>query len=229
MKNTVIIVAGGAGTRMGSTVPKQFLLISGKPVLMHTIEKFITFDNSLDLIVTLPENQIETWKNLCLQYKFNHSHKVVIGGFTRFHSVQNALAEVAADSEIVAVHDGVRPLVSIETIKKCFEIAESKGNAIPVIQVNESIRRISGNESEIVNRDGICIVQTPQVFRYAIIISAYRQAYAAEFTDDASVVEKSGCSINFIDGNRENIKITFPADIVFAEKLMQSNLHQMQR
>jgi 2-C-methyl-D-erythritol 4-phosphate cytidylyltransferase len=220
MKNTVIIVAGGAGTRMGSAIPKQFLLIKGKPVLMHTIEKFITFDSSLDLIITLPENQMETWKNLCTQYNFNYNHKVVIGGFTRFHSVQNALVEVAADSGIVAIHDGVRPLVSIETIKKCFEVAESKGNAIPAIQVNESIRRISGNASEIVNRDGICIVQTPQVFKYNTIIAAYTQAYAPEFTDDASVVEKSGVSINFIDGNRENVKITFPADIVFVEKLL---------
>jgi len=220
MKNTVIIVAGGTGSRMKSSIPKQFLLIKGKPVLMHTIEKFIEFDKSLDIIVVLPEKQVKNWKNLCSQHKFNHKHEIVVGGFTRFHSVQNALAKVDCDSEIIAIHDGVRPLVSIETIKECFETAKIKGNAIPVIQINESIRRINENSNEIVNRDGICVVQTPQVFNYNTIITAYKQAYLPEFTDDASVVEKSGFVVNFVDGNRENVKITFPSDVIFAEKLM---------
>ncbi|MDR1985029.1 MAG: 2-C-methyl-D-erythritol 4-phosphate cytidylyltransferase [Prevotellaceae bacterium] len=220
MKNAVIIVAGGIGSRMQSSVPKQFLLIKNKPVLMHTIEKFIEFDNTLDIILTLPENQIQTWNKLCAEYNFNHKHTIVVGGITRFHSVRNALEKISDNCEIIAVHDGVRPLVRVETIKKCFELAAEKGNAIPIIQVNESIRRIFKNTNETINRDGVCIVQTPQIFRYDIIMKAYKQTYIPEFTDDASVVEKSGCSINYTEGYRENIKITFPADIDFADKFI---------
>ncbi|MDR0420315.1 MAG: 2-C-methyl-D-erythritol 4-phosphate cytidylyltransferase [Prevotellaceae bacterium] len=220
MKNAVIIVAGGIGLRMESSVPKQFLLLKNKPVLMHTIEKFIKFDDTLDVILTLPENQIQTWQTLCAEYNFDHRHTVVIGGITRFHSVRNALESICCNYNIIAVHDGVRPLVKIDTVKKCFELAMEKGSAIPVIQINESIRRISGNTNEPVNREGICIVQTPQVFKFDVIMNAYKQAYIPEFTDDASVVEKSGYAINCTKGHRENIKITFPTDIDFAEKFI---------
>ncbi|MDR3227141.1 MAG: 2-C-methyl-D-erythritol 4-phosphate cytidylyltransferase [Prevotellaceae bacterium] len=220
MKNAVIIVAGGIGSRMGNPVPKQFLLINNKPVLMHTIEKFIDFDENLDIIITLPENQIQTWKNLCIKYDFKHNHTIINGGITRFHSVQNALEKISENYKIIAVHDGVRPLINVETIRKCFDLATEKGNAVPVLQINESIRKIRENTSEIVNRDGIYIVQTPQIFAQDIIKQAYKQTYIPEFTDDASVVEKSGVTINFIEGHRENIKITFPSDIVFAEKFV---------
>ncbi|MDR1199294.1 MAG: 2-C-methyl-D-erythritol 4-phosphate cytidylyltransferase [Prevotellaceae bacterium] len=220
MKNAVIIVAGGTGLRMGAHIPKQFLLIKNKPVLMHTVEKFIRFDDTLDIILTLPENQIQTWQRLCIEYDFDRKHTVVTGGITRFHSVRNALESICSDYEIIAIHDGVRPLVNIDMIKKCFELATEKGSAIPVIQINESIRRICKNTNEAVSREGICIVQTPQVFGYDIIMNAYKQAYIPEFTDDASVVEKSGHSINCMEGHRENIKITFPADIDFAEKFI---------
>ncbi|MDR1553833.1 MAG: 2-C-methyl-D-erythritol 4-phosphate cytidylyltransferase [Prevotellaceae bacterium] len=220
MKNAVIIVAGGIGLRMGSSIPKQFLLIKNKPVLMHTIEKFINFDNTLDIILTLPENQIQAWQKLCAEYNFDSKLTIVAGGITRFHSVCNALEKISDDYKFVAVHDGVRPLVKIETIKKCFELAIEQGNAIPVLKINESLRRICKHRTEIIDRDGVCIVQTPQIFRYDIIMNAYKQAYIPEFTDDASVVEKSGHSINYIEGNRENIKITFPTDIDFAERFI---------
>jgi 2-C-methyl-D-erythritol 4-phosphate cytidylyltransferase len=220
MKNAVIIVAGGMGLRMGTYIPKQFLLIKNKPVLMHTIEKFIRFDSTLDIILTLPENQIQTWQKLCAEYGFDCKHAIVAGGITRFHSVRNALEGIGDDYEIIAVHDGVRPLVNIDIIKKCFELAIEKGSAIPIVRINESIRRICKNTNEIISREGICIVQTPQVFEYDIIMNAYKQAYIPEFTDDASVVEKSGYPINYIEGHRENIKITFPTDIDFAEKFI---------
>jgi 2-C-methyl-D-erythritol 4-phosphate cytidylyltransferase len=220
MKNAVIIVAGGTGLRMKTHIPKQFLLIKNRPVLMHTVEKFIKFDDTLDIILTLPGNQIQAWQKLCIEYNFDYKHAVVAGGITRFHSVRNALESMCSDYKVIAVHDGVRPLVNIDTIKKCFELAIEKGCAIPVIKINESIRRIYKNTNETINREGICIVQTPQVFGYDIIMNAYKQAYIPEFTDDASVVEKSGYSINCTEGYRENIKITFPADIDFAEKFI---------
>ncbi|MDR2066181.1 MAG: 2-C-methyl-D-erythritol 4-phosphate cytidylyltransferase [Prevotellaceae bacterium] len=220
MKNAVIIVAGGIGLRMGNLTPKQFMIIKNKPVLIHTVEKFIKFDNTLDIILTLPENQIQTWRKLCAEYNFEHKHTVVTGGITRFHSVQNALKKISDNCKIIAVHDGVRPLVKINTIKKCFDLAAEKGCAIPVLQISESLRRISKDAGEIINRDGVYIVQTPQVFRHDIIMNSYRQAYIPEFTDDASVVEKSGYSVNYTEGHRENIKITFPTDIDFVEKFI---------
>ena len=220
MNDTVIIVAGGAGVRMGNAVPKQFMLLKGKPVLIRTIEKFIEFDSSLDIIVTLPANQIHTWTNLCEQYKFKYKHTVVNGGNTRFHSVYNALLKISADCEIIAVHDGVRPLVNIETIRKCFDLAREKGSAVPILQINESIREIRENTSQPVNRDGMYIVQTPQMFQRDTIMQAYCQEYIPEFTDDASVVGKSGFVVKFTEGHRENIKITIPDDIAFAEKFL---------
>jgi 2-C-methyl-D-erythritol 4-phosphate cytidylyltransferase len=220
MKNAVIIVAGGIGLRMDNITPKQFLLIKNKPVLMHTVEKFIKFDNTLDIILALPENQIQTWHKLCAEYNFEYNHTVVTGGITRFHSVQNALKKISDNCKIIAVHDGVRPLVKISAIKKCFDLATEKGCAVPVIQISESLRRISKDTSEIINRDGVYIVQTPQVFRYDIIMNSYKQAYIPEFTDDASVVEKYGYSVHYTEGQRENIKITFPTDINFVEKFI---------
>lgn len=220
MNKAVIIVAGGIGSRMGSCIPKQFMLIKGKPVLMHTIEKFIEYDCSLDIIITLPENQMQTWVNLCVQHNFTCKHVVVIGGSTRFYSVCNALEKISSGCEIIAVHDGVRPLVNIETITKCFNIASEKGTAVPVLQINESIRKIYKTASEPVNRNEMYIVQTPQVFQRSVIMPAYKQTYMPEFTDDASVIEKAGFAIHFTKGHRENIKITFPDDIAFAEKLL---------
>ena len=222
MEKYAIIVAGGSGTRMKTEVPKQFLLLKGKPVLFHTIEKFNKLSASVKIILALPSNQISHWKNLCKKYKFNIEHKIVSGGKERFFSVKNGLKQVTEKS-IVAVHDGVRPLVKTETIQKCFASAEKKGNAIPVISVNESLRKKKGNKNFSVNRKEFFIVQTPQCFRSEILKTAYKQNFSPQFTDDASVVEKSGKKIYFIDGNPENIKITTPVDLKMAEILMKNS------
>ena len=215
-----IIVAGGKGERMGADVPKQFLEINGKPILMHTLEKFQETLKDVKIILALPENQIDFWKGLCSKYNFSTSYQLVAGGITRFHSVQNALALIKEDS-IVAIHDGVRPLVNSATINTCFSAAEKLGNAIPVVDVVESLRHVSkqDNINKAVARSCYKLVQTPQCFRSELILKAYQQEYDAAFTDDASVVEKLGEEINLVDGNRENIKITTTEDLLIAEAL----------
>jgi len=221
MKNFVIIVAGGLGKRMKSDLPKQFLKIGNKPVLMHTISVFKRFDNQIVIILALQEKYFEYWKNLCKEYNFNINHLLVEGGKERFYSVKNAL-QIVNSAGLVAIHDGVRPLVSENTIKNCFKTARQKGNAIPVIPVNETIRQKINNESKIVDRSKFIIVQTPQVFNSEIILRAYNQSYNPEFTDDASVIEAYGEKINLVEGNQENIKITTQADIKIAEFILQS-------
>lgn len=219
MKKYAIIVAGGSGTRMQTTVPKQFLILKNRPVLMHTIEIFFNYNNEIELIVALPENQLDYWEQLCEKYQFIIPHTIVKGGKTRFHSVKNALAKVSKDA-LVAIHDGVRPCVSFTTIKKCFETAEKYGAALPVTDVVESLRKIEGDNSVAVNRKNYKLVQTPQVFKSKIIKTAYNQEYNEKFTDDASVVEYSGTKIALVNGNRENIKITTPTDLEMAENLV---------
>jgi 2-C-methyl-D-erythritol 4-phosphate cytidylyltransferase len=219
MKKYIIIVAGGSGKRMQSDLPKQFLSIHGKPVLMHTIEKFFNYDASIHFVLALPQNQIETWKQLCTSHQFNITHTIVQGGNERFHSVLNALAEIK-EKCLVAVHDGVRPLVNLETITNCFVMAEKKGNAIPVIPISESLRVVDENANKPVDRNKYKLVQTPQVFLSDLLLKAYQQKYTPEFTDDASVVEKMGITINLVEGNKENIKITTPVDLQIAEALI---------
>lgn len=216
-----IIVAGGSGIRMGSELPKQFIELNGKPVLMHTIEKFYLFDSDIRLVVTLPQDQQNLWKQLCSKHNFSIQHKIVNGGITRFHSVKNALNEVG-DAGIVAVHDGVRPLVSNDTIKCCFDTAIVCGTAIPVVPLNDSVREVVGDKSKTIDRCNLRLVQTPQVFYADILHRAYRLAYRPEFTDDASVVEHSGIPVTLVDGNVENIKLTYPSDITVAEILLLS-------
>lgn len=220
MQKYVIIVAGGSGTRMKSSVPKQFLLLKGKPVLMHTIKAFFNYDPSMKLIVALPKNLIETWKEMCLSYNFLTQHELVAGGETRFHSVKNALSLIDDDG-LVAVHDGVRPLVGCTTLKNCFVTAELTGNAVPCIDVPDSMRFSSGGANQPVNRNNYKLIQTPQVFQSSLILEAYKQGFNESFTDDASVVEELGIKINLVEGNRENIKITHPADIRMAEGIMK--------
>ncbi len=222
MSNCCIIVAGGNGTRMGTGLPKQFLLIGGIPVLMHTIRNFYDFDASLKLILVLPEAEIVSWKELCRQYKFGIPHQVVGGGDTRFESVKNGLA-LTLDCDLIAVHDGVRPLVSHETLSRCFDCADEKGSAIPVLPANESLREGSLSESAPVDRSRFYLVQTPQVFKASILQRSYNQDYLPVFTDDASVVEKSGTAVQLVMGNRENIKITFPEDLQIAELFLRTN------
>ncbi|MDR2423747.1 MAG: 2-C-methyl-D-erythritol 4-phosphate cytidylyltransferase [Prevotellaceae bacterium] len=213
MKNTVIIVAGGRGKRMGNDIPKQFLLLNGMPVLMRTVERFYCFDSGIKIIIALPADQIPTWENLCRQHRFDIAHHIVEGGHERFHSVKNALTLVDAN-ELVAVHDGVRPLVSTETISRCFEKARQTGAAIPVLDMTESLRYFeTPNSHRAVDRNRYKAVQTPQIFRSDILVSAYTQPYNPQFTDDASVVEQYGHPIATVEGNRENIKITTAFDM----------------
>jgi 2-C-methyl-D-erythritol 4-phosphate cytidylyltransferase len=219
MKLYAIIVAGGTGKRMGAEMPKQYLELAGKPVLMRTIERFKAFSESIEIITVLPENQLMFWASLQKKYSFDIQHTIVKGGRTRFFSVRNGLKFVDIPG-IVAIHDGVRPFVSIDTIQRCFDEAERSGNAIPVIPPSDTLRLISENGSTPVNRLLVRQVQTPQVFRAELIKKAYQQEYRQEFTDDATVLEKSGISINLVEGNRENIKITNPEDLIISSALL---------
>ncbi|MDF1672172.1 MAG: 2-C-methyl-D-erythritol 4-phosphate cytidylyltransferase [Vicingaceae bacterium] len=222
MHKYAIIVAGGKGERMGENTPKQFLELKGKPILMHTIEKFRTTFQNIEIILALPENQIDFWEELCVLHHFPFSPKrVVKGGKTRFESVKNALTQVT-ESSVVAIHDGVRPLVSSETLNSCFDAAIEKGNAIPVVDVIDSLRHVSKQEgtNNAVTRSCYKAVQTPQCFNSELILKAYQQGFNPAFTDDASVVEKMGETINLVDGNTENIKITTQQDLLLAEALL---------
>ena len=226
MKRSVIIVAGGSGNRMGNDVPKQFILLENRPVLMWTIACFSVYDPAIEIIVVLPEAQIDFWKELCVKYAFNHLHRVVKGGDLRFQSVKNGLALIG-DSELVAIHDGVRPLVSQDTIDRCFTQAAKGGSAIPVLPVNESLRKGTPDSSQAVDRSGYFTVQTPQVFLSSILKEAYTQDPDASFTDDASVVEKNGIRVAMVPGNYENIKITYPSDLLTAGNFLKQMAHPL--
>ena len=225
----IIIVAGGKGLRMGSDIPKQFLPIGGKPVLMRTLERFREYSAELQIILVLPEAQQAYWRELCKQYNFplplegteGGFYQLANGGQTRFHSVQNGLAKVPDDAQgVVGVHDGVRPFPSIEVIKNCYETARTKKAVIPVIPVVETVRHLEGEKSVTVPRGDYRLVQTPQTFDIQLLKAANRQPYNDGFTDDASVVESYGYEITLVEGNRENIKITTPYDMKIAEVLI---------
>ena len=217
----IIIVAGGKGLRMGSDIPKQFLPIGGKPVLMRTLERFRAYSSALQIILVLPEAQQDYWRQLCEDYRFDVEHQIANGGQTRFHSVQNGLALVPDDAEgVVGVHDGVRPFPSIEVIRNCYETARTAKAVIPVIPVVETVRHLEGDKSVTVPRGDYRLVQTPQTFDIQLLKSANRQPYNDGFTDDASVVESYGYAITLVEGNRENIKITTPYDLKIAEILI---------
>ena len=217
----IIIVAGGKGLRMGSDIPKQFLPIGGKPVLMRTLERFREYSANLQIILVLPEAQQAYWQELCEKYDFKVKYQLANGGQTRFHSVQNGLALVPDDAEgVVGVHDGVRPFPSIEVIKNCYETARTAKAVIPVIPVVETVRHLEGDSSVTVPRGDYRLVQTPQTFDIQLLKAANRQPYNDGFTDDASVVESYGHAITLVEGNRENIKITTPYDLKIAEVLI---------
>lgn len=220
LQKIALIVAGGKGERMQTDIPKQFIEIHGKPILMHTIEAFIRYNISMKIILVLPLVQLEFWNKLCQKHNFNIEHKIVIGGNTRFESVKNGLALVSG-SALVAVHDGVRPLVSIKTISSCFEGAEIHGAAIPVVDLVDSVRQITKSGSVSVDRTSYKLVQTPQIFDAELLINAYEQEFSAVFTDDASVVENMGVNIHMVEGNRENIKITTAFDLILADLLLK--------
>ena len=217
----VIIVAGGKGLRMGSDIPKQFLPIGGKPVLMRTLERFRAYDTNLKIILVLPEAQQDYWRQLCEQYHFDVKYELANGGQTRFHSVQNGLALIPDDAEgVVGVHDGVRPFPSIDVIRNCYTTARTAKAVIPVIPVVETVRHLENESSVTVPRDKYRLVQTPQTFDIQLLKAANRQPYNDGFTDDASVVESYGHDITLVEGNRENIKITTPYDMKIAEVLL---------
>lgn len=226
MKNYVIIVAGGKGLRMGSDIPKQFLPIGGRPVLMRTIERFQAYSPTLQIILVLPKAQQDYWQQLCRDYHFAVEYLLADGGETRFHSVQHGLALIPDDAEgVVGIHDGVRPFPSIEVIRNCYETAREQKAVIPVIPVVETLRHISPStllpSSQTVPRGDYRLVQTPQTFDIQLLKAANRQPYNDGFTDDASVVEAYGHPITLVEGNRENIKITTPYDITVAEAIIR--------
>lgn len=218
MKKHIVIVAGGKGLRMGGEIPKQFLPICGKPVLMRTLEVFHTFDAAMHIVLVLPVSQQAYWKELCQEYQFELLHEIADGGETRFHSVMNGLALIEGDG-LVGVHDGVRPFVSQEVIARCYEEAARRKAVIPVIDVVETVRHLTEKGSETVPRDRYKLVQTPQVFDVSLLRRAYQQEYTDLFTDDASVVEALGEKVCLVKGNRENIKLTTPFDLKLAEML----------
>lgn len=219
MKKSVIIVAGGKGTRMGSELPKQFLPLAGVPILMYTLMAFKKYDEKIEIIVVLPRGEQEYWKQLCQEQHFSVEHRIANAGETRFHSVKNGLALVESPG-LVGVHDGVRPFVSDEVIQRCYELAEEHRAVIPVIDVVESVRHLTDGGSETVDRNDYKLVQTPQVFEVDLLKQAYEQEYTSMFTDDASVVEAMGVPVYLTEGNRENIKITTPFDMMIGAALV---------
>ena len=219
----IIIVAGGKGLRMGSDIPKQFLPIGGKPVLMRTLERFREYSPTLQIILVLPKAQQDYWKELCQKHNFTVAYQLADGGETRFHSVQHGLALVPEDAEgVVGVHDGVRPFPSIDVIRNCYETARTAKAVIPVIPVVETLRHIQSETSVTVPRSDYRLVQTPQCFDIQLLKAANRQPYNDGFTDDASVVEAFGFDVTLVEGNRENIKITTPFDMTIAESLVKT-------
>lgn len=231
MRKYVLIVAGGKGLRMGGDLPKQFIPLEGKPVLMHTLEAFYRWDSSAELVLVLPEDHQPYWKMLCREIGCKVPHRIANGGETRFHSVRNGLQFLSEEIEnasgrnekvLVAVHDGVRPFVSPEVISACFEEAEKSGAAIPVMPMIDSLRETDANGSHPVDRSRYFAVQTPQVFHSDVLLKAYGQDFSPLFTDDASVVEAMGQSIRLVTGNRENIKLTTPFDLLIAKGLLSS-------
>ena len=213
-ENTIIITAGGTGKRMGGDIPKQFLLLGETPILMQTIARFFTFDNHAQLLVTLPEEWKTYWQELCDKYQFSVPHTLISGGNERYHSIQLALQH--ATGNFVAVHDGVRPNVSQETIQRCFASARNTGSGIPVLEVTESLRQLlPDGTSKAVVRSNFRSVQTPQVFERSLLETAYKLPFHIGITDDASLVEEAGFTISLVEGNLENIKITTRGDLTF--------------
>ncbi len=222
MKNNVIIVAGGKGLRMGSDLPKQFIPVGGRPVLMRTIEAFYNFDNDINIILVLPLSHQDYWQQLCKKYNFTVSHKIATGGETRFHSVKNGLA-IIVEEGIVGVQDGVRPFASKEMIQRCFNAAHDFSAVVPVIDSTDSLRQMKDDgKSEIIDRSKIRLVQTPQVFDVKILKKAYEVDYKETFTDDASVVESIGVDVHLVQGEVTNIKITTPLDLKIGTLLVNS-------
>jgi len=225
-----IIVSGGAGTRMESSLPKQFHQLNGLPILMHSIHAFHKNDKSIKIVVVINQAHHQQWKDLCKKYRFEVPYQLVSGGENRFSSVKNGLdfifkQKTSLANVLIGVHDGVRPLINQDVISNAYQTAEIKGSAIPAVKSKDSIRITNANgESKAINRDSVLIIQTPQVFKANLLREAYKQPFEESFTDDASVIEKSGYPIHTIEGDIRNIKITYPMDIDIATILLKSLL-----
>ncbi len=220
MTQYVLIVAGGKGIRMGGDIPKQFLPIGGVPVLMRTMDAFYAYNQDIQIILVLPHDQQAFWLDLCRKHHFERPYRIADGGETRFHSVKNGLALVETPA-LVGVHDGVRPFVSSDVIRRCYAEASQKHAVVPCVNVVETLRHVQEERSVTVPRDEYRLVQTPQVFDATLLKKAYEQPYSPQFTDDASVVESMGMVVSLIEGNRENIKITTPFDLKIASALLE--------
>ena len=217
----VIIVAGGSGRRMGATLPKQFMMLGNEPILAHSINRIHEALPAAEIVVVLPEEHIALWRNIAARFDIAH-HKITSGGTERFYSVKNGLKELSDDVKIIAIHDAVRPLASKKLIIKLILEAEKSVAVIPVVAPVYSFRKIEGDDSKIIDRSALRIVQTPQVFNAAILRRAYEQDFSSTFTDDASVVEAIGEKITLCEGERGNLKITTPEDMVIASALLEA-------
>jgi 2-C-methyl-D-erythritol 4-phosphate cytidylyltransferase len=219
-KEYAIIVAGGKGTRMGGATPKQFLSLAGKPLILHTIEAFTSYSQDLEIILVLPDDQLDTWRSIAEKYAVGKSIQVVVGGETRFRSVRNGLQKI--NDGLVAIHDGVRPLVSRDIIKNGFELAQRHGAAVACVPLKDSIRLLYPGSSKSVDRSSFRLIQTPQVFSAPLIKAAYGSVEDKGITDDASVAERAGHAIHLYDGSYENIKITTPEDLMIADAFLKA-------
>jgi 2-C-methyl-D-erythritol 4-phosphate cytidylyltransferase len=219
MKKTAIIVAGGTGQRMGAKVPKQFLAIEGKSILLHTLSQFIAAFSDIDFIIVLPVDYIQEGKNLIASSGITQHVEIVAGGGTRFQSVKNGLAH-SDPASIVFVHDAVRCLLTPDLIQRCYQQAVEKGSAIPAVSSTDSIRVLEGEKHHVVNRENVMMIQTPQTFNAALLLKAFEQAFQPTFTDEANVLEASGTEVFLIEGEYENIKITRPLDLAIAEYIL---------
>lgn len=219
MKKSMIVVAGGSGTRMGSVIPKQFIELNCRPILMHTLENLQAIDPEMELVLVLPSEQLTFWSELVAKHSFTVPHKLAKGGSTRFASVKNGL-EMVTEADVIGVHDGVRPFVSSHVVHACFEAARLNGAAIPVVPIVQSLRRTDTEPSRAVDRSSYRAVQTPQCFSSEVLRKAYESAASTEYSDDASVVESIGKNIYLVEGNEDNIKITSPLDIELAQLII---------
>jgi len=221
LKEYALIVAGGKGTRMNTATPKQFLVVDGLPILMHTLYAFFRYSEKIEVILVLPESDFNTWKTLCTEYSFSKPVRLQAGGDTRFQSVKNGLDLIQGEG-LVAIHDGVRPLVSEDMIGASFRLAALHGSAVAAVRLKESIRMTNQDSTQAMDRSQFRLIQTPQTFQVALIKKAYLQKEDASLTDDASVAERAGHTISLFEGSYENIKVTTPEDLVVAEALMRA-------
>ena len=218
-KKIAIIVAGGTGQRMGSVVPKQFLEIEHKAILLHTIDQFVAAFADIEIVIVLPEVYINEGKKIIEKNKFKNTFDFVVGGETRFQSVKNGLSKVTTSS-IVFVHDAVRCLLTPALVQRCYQQAVEKGSAIPAVSATDTIRLMEGEKHHLINREDVMLIQTPQTFQSEILLKAFEQNYQASFTDEANVVEASGVPIFLVEGEFENIKITRTLDMAIANYIL---------